>query len=411
MLTICIIEDIPEINEGLVDLLEKDNRFTIIGNFTTAEKAMEEIPQLKPDIVISDINLPVKSGIDALKFIKKAEYPDSLLSLCKSYLSELPLNGILITAGDNDFVAVAAAACNDFAGRRNDGAAGNHVDTFLEAGLGDAHHPATVLVGARLHAQFVVELAQAVVIGCGRMVHRRVVAAENHVDRLQAEHPVGLGPAPVVADQHAGDAAPGAPGAKAQVANLEATFLQVLEWCAWVVVGVAGQVDLAVFADQRTIAIDQDRAVEAARAPATAIEFAITQVKADTQAASFVEQGQCFGPRHLGLEPRIYLVLILDPPVRKKSRQCGLRERDHLRAHGRGLAHQFDHAPHHGGTCLGAGDGAHLGCGQDDVSGHGEGRARRQQMASQAGICRKSIAAGIAEVNRHFPPMTPVDRE
>ncbi len=70
MLTICIIEDIPEINEGLVDLLEKDNRFSIIGNFTTAEKAMEEIPQLKPDIVISDINLPVKSGIDALKFIK-----------------------------------------------------------------------------------------------------------------------------------------------------------------------------------------------------------------------------------------------------------------------------------------------------------------------------------------------------
>lgn len=70
MLTICIIEDIPEINEGLVDLLEKDLRFTIIGNFTTAEKAMEEIPELIPDIVISDINLPDKSGIDALKYIK-----------------------------------------------------------------------------------------------------------------------------------------------------------------------------------------------------------------------------------------------------------------------------------------------------------------------------------------------------
>ncbi len=70
MLTICIIEDIPEINEGLVDLLEKDNRFSIIGNFSTAEKAMEKIPQLMPDIVISDINLPSKSGIDAMKFIK-----------------------------------------------------------------------------------------------------------------------------------------------------------------------------------------------------------------------------------------------------------------------------------------------------------------------------------------------------
>lgn len=70
MLTICIIEDIPEINEGLVDLLEKDHRFSIIGNFTTAEKAMKEIPLLMPDIVISDINLPDKSGIDAMKYIK-----------------------------------------------------------------------------------------------------------------------------------------------------------------------------------------------------------------------------------------------------------------------------------------------------------------------------------------------------
>ncbi len=70
MLTICIIEDIPEINEGLVDLLEKDERFSIIGNFTTAEKAMEELPNLMPDIVVSDINLPNKSGIDALKYIK-----------------------------------------------------------------------------------------------------------------------------------------------------------------------------------------------------------------------------------------------------------------------------------------------------------------------------------------------------
>lgn len=70
MLTICIIEDIPEINEGLVDLLEKDNRFSIIGNFTTAEKAIDEIPQLVPDIIISDINLPNKSGIDAMKHIK-----------------------------------------------------------------------------------------------------------------------------------------------------------------------------------------------------------------------------------------------------------------------------------------------------------------------------------------------------
>jgi hypothetical protein len=38
----------------------------------------------------------------ARSFAHQAEYPDSLLSLAKSYLSALPLNSILITSGDND---------------------------------------------------------------------------------------------------------------------------------------------------------------------------------------------------------------------------------------------------------------------------------------------------------------------
>lgn len=38
----------------------------------------------------------------ANEFIRKAEYPDSLIALSNSYLSKLPLNSILITGGDND---------------------------------------------------------------------------------------------------------------------------------------------------------------------------------------------------------------------------------------------------------------------------------------------------------------------
>ena len=38
----------------------------------------------------------------AIDFAKQSNYPDSLISLSKSYLSTLPLNSILITSGDND---------------------------------------------------------------------------------------------------------------------------------------------------------------------------------------------------------------------------------------------------------------------------------------------------------------------
>src|ERR1043165_1927070 len=43
-----------------------------------------------------------------------------------------------------------------------------------------------------------------------RIHRRRVVAEHNHLDALQAHHPIGLGPTPVVADAHAHDAAHGA---------------------------------------------------------------------------------------------------------------------------------------------------------------------------------------------------------
>lgn len=80
--------------------------------------AYAEILRINPDFVTRVGNISIKLAneylfsylellmagdtANALNFMNKAAYPDSLLSLCKSYLSELPLSGILITAGDND---------------------------------------------------------------------------------------------------------------------------------------------------------------------------------------------------------------------------------------------------------------------------------------------------------------------
>ncbi|MFN3969482.1 response regulator [Flavobacterium sp.] len=71
MITICIIEDIEEIQKGLKSIIEADFRFKQLGCFTTAESAIAELPLLTPDIVIADINLPGKSGIDCVQEIKR----------------------------------------------------------------------------------------------------------------------------------------------------------------------------------------------------------------------------------------------------------------------------------------------------------------------------------------------------
>ena len=70
MITICIIEDIADIRNGLQTIIEADSRFKLAGSFTNAEDAIKGLLQICPDIVLTDINLPGKSGIDCVQEVK-----------------------------------------------------------------------------------------------------------------------------------------------------------------------------------------------------------------------------------------------------------------------------------------------------------------------------------------------------
>ena len=70
-ISLAIVEDLAEVREGLKQFISLNPEFTILGTFQTAEEAMHKLPQLNPDIVIMDINLPGMSGIECIKLIKK----------------------------------------------------------------------------------------------------------------------------------------------------------------------------------------------------------------------------------------------------------------------------------------------------------------------------------------------------
>jgi DNA-binding NarL/FixJ family response regulator len=76
MITICIIEDLIEIQKGLQTIIENDSRFNLLKSFENAEDAIAQLPLLNPDIVLTDINLPGKSGIDCITEIKN-EIPET----------------------------------------------------------------------------------------------------------------------------------------------------------------------------------------------------------------------------------------------------------------------------------------------------------------------------------------------
>ena len=66
-----IVEDLEEVSEGLSEFIRRDDELQLLSTFRTAEAAVLELPLLKPDIVIMDINLPGITGIECIRQVKK----------------------------------------------------------------------------------------------------------------------------------------------------------------------------------------------------------------------------------------------------------------------------------------------------------------------------------------------------
>jgi DNA-binding NarL/FixJ family response regulator len=70
---VVIVEDLAEVAEGLTAFIQQDETLQLLATYRTAEAAVLELPILKPDIVIMDINLPGMSGIECVRKVKLVE--------------------------------------------------------------------------------------------------------------------------------------------------------------------------------------------------------------------------------------------------------------------------------------------------------------------------------------------------
>jgi DNA-binding NarL/FixJ family response regulator len=65
-----IVEDHPVFREGLVQVINSEGDLIVCGEAEDAEHALEAIPGLKPDLVLVDISLPGKSGLELIKDLR-----------------------------------------------------------------------------------------------------------------------------------------------------------------------------------------------------------------------------------------------------------------------------------------------------------------------------------------------------
>jgi DNA-binding NarL/FixJ family response regulator len=72
MITVCIVEDLEDIRNGVAAIINMTREFTVLQTFANAEDALENLLALQPDIVIMDIHLPGMSGIECIRRVHEA---------------------------------------------------------------------------------------------------------------------------------------------------------------------------------------------------------------------------------------------------------------------------------------------------------------------------------------------------
>ncbi|HYM94351.1 MAG TPA: response regulator transcription factor, partial [Chitinophagaceae bacterium] len=70
MIRIVIADDYPLFREGIHLMLQKEKDLKITGEAGNGEELLKVVEREQPDIVITDIEMPVMNGIEATKRIK-----------------------------------------------------------------------------------------------------------------------------------------------------------------------------------------------------------------------------------------------------------------------------------------------------------------------------------------------------
>lgn len=91
---VLLAEDHPLIRVGLKFLFDKSENFSVIGEASDGEEAVKLAEQLKPDVIVMDLRMPVLDGIQATRAIRK-KWADAKIVLLTLYNSEAEILGAL----------------------------------------------------------------------------------------------------------------------------------------------------------------------------------------------------------------------------------------------------------------------------------------------------------------------------
>lgn len=81
MLRVMLADDHVLIREGIRQLLEFDGTIEVVCEVNDGEECISKISTVMPDLLLLDINMPKKNGVEVLSEIRKKNYPVKVLIL------------------------------------------------------------------------------------------------------------------------------------------------------------------------------------------------------------------------------------------------------------------------------------------------------------------------------------------
>ena len=68
---ILVVDDHLIVREGLKLIFETEEKYEVVGEAENGDKALILIEELKPDVVLMDLNMPKRSGLEAIKALNE----------------------------------------------------------------------------------------------------------------------------------------------------------------------------------------------------------------------------------------------------------------------------------------------------------------------------------------------------
>ncbi len=74
MIKLLLVDDHAVLRDGLRNIFELEDDISVVGEAVSGEDAIEKVKLCQPDVVLMDINMPKKNGVEVTGILKK-QYP------------------------------------------------------------------------------------------------------------------------------------------------------------------------------------------------------------------------------------------------------------------------------------------------------------------------------------------------